>query len=422
MTGIGIIGAGERGVYVIGTRIEESFADNGLYVHGIFDVNAARAAEGRDYLAGIRGRKPESIVLFRDLDSLLADDAITTVVITSYTSAHRDQALAALEAGKNVYLDKPIAATVQDALDIRRAERESGMPMMMGFTRRYEPAWRTARQQVESGAIGPVQMILLRSIIPYARYLQRWHRFGDLSGGALNDKCSHHFDVFRWFTSSEAVRVQATAGRSAAFAPDPDAPARCRLCDRECPYRVLPSDTVSGTGIVHRLDKDYQTVGATRWQQESWLNPASDSDIIDACVYHPDTDIWDYAVSTVTFASGAVATLFWNIFGPPADDQETLEIIGTSGRIVLERASGQVRVISGYGSSNETLYPDERLAGSHFGADAQLIRDISGLGGVGEPPASVSDGVEALRLVEATRRSASEGGRPVRMEEIPRAT
>ncbi len=447
MVGVGVVGAGERGVYVLGSRIEEMNEETGMYVRGIYDRNGARAREAHDYLCKRRSRKADGsratgatettsetaagdvdahedqipeIVVYESLDDLLNDEKIEIVLITSYTSAHREQALRAVDVGKRVYLDKPIAANLDDALEIRRAEKSSGVPMMMGFTRRYEPAWRIAFDQVSSGAIGEVQMILLRSIIPYARYLQRWHRFEDLSGGALNDKCSHHFDVFRWFTGSEPVRVQATAGRSATFTPDPTAPSRCRYCDRVCPFRVLPSETVNEIGIAHRMDRDYQTVDQQRWKQPSWTDPEDDLDVIDACVFRPETTIWDYAVSTVTFESGAVATLFWNIFGPPADDQETLEVVGTSGRLVLERAGGNVRVISQYGAREEVLSAESELDSSHFGADLQLIRDIAELGSGGHPPARISDGVEALRLVEATRISANTGGRAVSMSEIPR--
>lgn len=419
--GIGIIGAGERGIYVLGARIEETHHSTGLYVRAVHDLNPVRAEEGRRYLAGIRGRDADSIMIAGSVDELLSDPDVETALITSFTSAHREQALMAREAGKKVYLDKPIASSLDDALSIQESEHASPVPMMMGFTRRYEPAWRAAYDRVAAGQIGDVQMILLRSIIPYARYLQRWHRFSNLSGGALNDKCSHHFDVFRWFTGSEAVRVQATAGRSATFRPDPTAPRRCRDCDRQCPFRVLPSEAVREVGVFHRLDRDYQTVNPVRWQQPSWTDPQSEHDIIDACVYSPNSDIWDYTVSTVTFESGAVATLYWNIFGPPADDQETLEVVGTSGRMVLERASGTVRVISAHGAHTETISPDTAISSSHFGADQQLIQDISELGSGGRPPAGIRDGVQALRLVEATRLSADHGGRPVDMSEVPDA-
>lgn len=416
--GVGIVGAGERGTYVLGRRIEETTAENGLQIVGVFDRNTERAHESARYLESIASRSAGAIAVHGSLDSLLDDPQIGIVLITSYTAEHRRQSIAALERGKRVYLDKPISATLEDALAIRDAERRSGSPMIMGFTRRYEPAWRVARDRLHSGEIGAPQMILLRSFIPYARYLQRWHRFEELSGGAFNDKCSHHMDVLRWFTNSEVTSVTTIGGRSGVFAPDPSAPRYCRECDRDCPFRALPSRTRNGIGIVHRLDKDFQTVSETRWSQGSWVHPAAESDVIDACVFSPESTMWDHAVSTLTFASGVVATLVWNIYGPPTDDQETLEIVGASGRILLERGTGRVEVISGYGARREVIEPGRALESSHFGADLQLVRDIAAMARGEAPPAAVSDGVEALRMIEASRRSAAAGGAPIAMEEI----
>lgn len=416
--GVGVCGAGERGVYVLGRRIEESAGEVGLEIRGIFDRNLHRAKESREYLAGVRGRDSSEITVHETLEQMLADPKIEIVLVTSYTAAHREQTESALHAGKLVYLDKPISATFDDAMAISRAERESGRSIIMGFTRRYEPAWRTAFELVESGAIGELQMILLRSVIPYARYLQRWHRFTELSGGAFNDKCSHHFDVFRWFTGSDAVAVQATGGRSSVFAADPTAPKRCRDCDRECPFRALPSDTVQEIGLVHRLDKDFQTVSGARWEQESWKHPGSEEDVIDACVFDPENEMWDHMVSTVTFDSGVKATLFWSIFGTPADDQETLELVGSSGKVFLERSTGTVTLTNQYGANREVFEPDRSLESSHFGADLQLVRDIAAMVDHPHPPASVQDGVESLRLVEASRRSARSGGNTIKVSEV----
>lgn len=416
--GVAICGAGERGVYVLGRRIEESAETAGLEIRALLDRNGTRARESRDYLAGIRGRPVDGIAVYDDLETMLADPTVEIVLVTSYTADHRGQTEAAIAAGKLVYLDKPIAATLEDAVAIQRAERSTGNPIIMGFTRRYEPSWRTAFDLLQKGAIGDLQMILLRSVIPYARYLQRWHRFEALSGGAFNDKCSHHFDVFRWFARSEAVAVQATAGRSTVFAPDPTAPKHCRDCDRDCPFRALPGPGHEEIGAVHRLDKDFQTVSGDRWRQASWNNPESEYDVIDNCVFDPDNDMWDHMVSTVSFENGVKATLFWSIFGTPADDQETLELVGSSGRILLERSTGTVKLTNQYGAHEEIFRPDRDLESSHFGADLQLVRDIAAMFDAPDPPATVDDGVESLRLIEASRRSARDAGMRVIVREV----
>jgi predicted dehydrogenase len=66
--------------------------------------------------------------------------------------------------------------TLDDAEAIAAAEARSGQPIMMGFTRRYERPWIESVRLAHSGRIGDPQMVLLRSVIPYTRYLQLWHR------------------------------------------------------------------------------------------------------------------------------------------------------------------------------------------------------------------------------------------------------
>ena len=71
------------------------------------------------------------------------------------------------EIRKKVYLDKPISVTLDDAHAITEAETKMGNRLLMGFTRRYE-AWIKMKELLDGGAVGSLQMILLRSIIPYS--------------------------------------------------------------------------------------------------------------------------------------------------------------------------------------------------------------------------------------------------------------
>jgi predicted dehydrogenase len=130
---------------------------------------------------------------------------------------------------------------VEDGIAIVETETRTGNALIMGFTRRYEASWRKAYDILSQGTIGDLSMIQVRDIIPYSRYLTAWWRRRARSGGALNDKGCHIFDVFNWFAASRAKRVHGFGGRSV-IEPDPHAPSRCRECDRVCPYRRRSSD------------------------------------------------------------------------------------------------------------------------------------------------------------------------------------
>ncbi|GAB4139320.1 MAG: Gfo/Idh/MocA family oxidoreductase [Sphingomonadales bacterium] len=401
--GVAIVGAGERGVYYIGTQIAALCQELGLYVTGVHDRLPDRAHLGASYLTDLyrQGGIDHAVARYDNLDAVLADPKVDIVVVTTHTNQHRVPVLRALDAGKKVYLDKPIAVSLDDALAIQAAERRHRRPVIMGFTRRYEKPWVEMAKLLRAGAIGDLQMMLLRSVIPYSRYLQLWHRDQRLSGGALNDKSSHHFDVLNWFASSVCETVTALGGRSGVFKPDPNAPTRCRECDRDCPYRFR-------AGLI-----DYEE-GRQQPPNRSWADAADPIDWDDACVYAPGADIDDHAIVSLGYRNGVKASLFFTIFGPYAPDQETFELVGASGRMRLERASGSIDLIADHGARRETIrFEDPDQSTSHYGADRHLVRALRAFHDGAVPPVGVDEGIASLRLVLAAQQSLRQNGIPV---------
>jgi predicted dehydrogenase len=398
----------------------ELWRRTGITVHVLCDTNPQRAAEGKAYLESRYAENGLDTVIEVDSDytRVVTRDDVDSVFVTTYTSEHRGPTIAALRASKQVYLDKPMATTIEDAAAMIDAESSAGRPLIMGFTRRYEHSWKKLVEILRSGRIGNLQTILLRSVIPYARYLQRWHRDPKLSGGALNDKVAHYFDALNWIARGRVVLLTAQGGRSDVFAPDPTAPQLCRECDRECPFRALPSPTVPKIGTVYRLDPDYRKLYTAVFSRPSWAEAESEDAQIDKCVYRPDTDIIDHALVTVGYDNGIKATLFWNIFGPGAADEETIELVGSSGRLRLTRGTGEIDLIADYGEVHERI--DGRGANfdsSHFGADVELLHAIRDHFYGKNPVAGTKDGLESLRMVLATQELIERGGGVMTLQE-----
>jgi len=417
--GVAVIGAGERGVYVLGARTAEQWRETGLVIRVLCDTNPARSAEGKAFLEKLYAEHGLDVTIetATDYRSVVTRPDIHSVWVTTYTSEHRGPTVEAIQAGKQVYLDKPMATTLEDADAMIRAEETAKRPIIMGFTRRYENSWRRAVEILRNGHIGELQTILLRSVIPYARYLQRWHRSRERSGGALNDKVSHYFDALNWIAQGTVTWISADGGRSSVFAPDPTAPRRCRECDRDCPFRALPSPSVPEIGTVYRLDPDYRKQEEGIFSRPSWTNAETEDAQIDNCVYSPDSDIIDHALVTISYDNGVKASLFWNIFGPSAEDEETIELVGSSGRLRLTRDSGDIDLISNYGEQHEQI--DARgphFESSHFGADVELLNAIRAHYYGTSPVAGTKDGYESLRMVHATQRAIDQGGARLFME------
>ena len=402
--GVGIIGAGFRGINTLGGRIVETAAETGFRIRALCDIWPERLSEAHKRL--VTQYKHHDIVasisLYADYEDLIADPNIDLVMVTTPQYAHREPALAVLKTGKKLYLDKPIAHTLADAQAIMDAEAQATSPMILGFTRRYEAPWRKAFDLLQAGRIGRLHLIQIRAIIPYHRYFQRWHRRREWSGGALNDKSSHHMDVFNWFAQSQASRLSAFGGRRV-FLPDPDAPERCLDCLRQCPYRVVPHRS--------QLTEDHPLLAR---RDRAWLETTEIVNRFDTCVYHPGADIKDHATVQVVYENGVLASLFLSFFGPEAEDQETLELVGDQGRIILTRHSGQLDVVSDYGKTQEVLdCQDEAFDSSHFGADLKLIRELRDFYEGAPPVVSANNGFEATKMIMATHESIDNEGRVI---------
>ena len=166
--GIAIVGAGERGVYFIGSRIAEAALDSRLRIVGVNDRLKDRAEQAARYLAAVYEKNGlrHPVRVFDTLEGATSDPAVDLVIVTTHTDGHRIPVERSVANGKRVYLDKPISVTLDDAEAIACAERDAQKPIMMGFTRRYEQPWIESVRLAHSGRIGTPRMVLLRSVIP----------------------------------------------------------------------------------------------------------------------------------------------------------------------------------------------------------------------------------------------------------------
>jgi myo-inositol 2-dehydrogenase / D-chiro-inositol 1-dehydrogenase len=128
------------------------------------------------------------------------------VLVAAATDTHPELVLAAVEAGLPVFCEKPLARAVSDAVAVARRVQESGVPVQVGYPRRFDPAFLAARAAVETGELGELHTVRSTTLDPApppAAYLAG-------SGGIFRDCAVHDFDAVRWVTGREVVEVYAT--------------------------------------------------------------------------------------------------------------------------------------------------------------------------------------------------------------------
>ncbi len=420
--GVGIVGAGSRGAFNLGTKMLEMHAELSIRLVAVADRHPQRLGDAQNHLAKVAQTSgvPYGIPTFYDdAQALIDDPAVDVVMVTTPQHVHDPIFIAAAKAGKRIYCDKPLAHTLQACDQMLQAQRLYQSPCIVGFTRRYENTWMQAHQIVQEGTIGTPRMLLLRSVIPFHRYFSRWHRRSEWSGGLLNEKGAHLIDMLNWFANSEPVSVFATGGRSV-FVPKPNYPARCSECSLECPYRqdakgdrllrshaqknlpqeTVPQDELVGVRMNYDQDPDHQLAG-------------------DLCVFGDEANVDDHNVVTITYRNGIQAVFFFSVFGPATQDQETLEVLGDQGKLILNRHAGKISLDPDHGRSHEEIDSRDSLHHtSHFGADHRLMHDLDQFAqGNDNVPATFEDAYRASAMAFLAQQSVH-SGQPVSLTEI----
>jgi myo-inositol 2-dehydrogenase/D-chiro-inositol 1-dehydrogenase len=142
------------------------------------------------------------------VEEVFASAEVDAVAICSSTNTHVELLLAASKAGKAVFCEKPLALDLAEVDRALRAVNVAGIPLMVGFNRRFDPSHRAVRDAVVSGRIGDPHLVRITSRDP-APPPEAYVRS---SGGIFLDMTIHDFDMARFVTGSEVEEVYATGG------------------------------------------------------------------------------------------------------------------------------------------------------------------------------------------------------------------
>ncbi|MEU8657790.1 Gfo/Idh/MocA family protein [Actinoplanes philippinensis] len=205
-----VVGLGHRAQLYIDALLGE-WRDTGEIV-AFCDTNRTRMAY-HNLRVTAAGREP--VPVFhpeRYAEVLSLADA---VVITTIDARHADYVCAALDAGVDVIVEKPLTVDADGCRRIAAAAGSSSARLIVTFNYRYSPRNSAVRELLAAGRIGRVTSVhfeWLLDTIHGADYFRRWHREKKNSGGLLVHKSTHHFDLVNWWLGSSPETVFAQAG------------------------------------------------------------------------------------------------------------------------------------------------------------------------------------------------------------------
>ena len=351
----GLVGTGMMGV----EHIRNLAITPGVEIVALADpeassLNAALEALGSDAHADVFASSAE-----------LAKTGLDAVIVASPNHTHRAVLEPLFDAGLNILCEKPLATTLEDARWIAARAAASPGIFWTAMEYRYMPPATEFINQVHTGRVGRLRMLSIREHrFPFLRKVGNWNRFSENSGGTMVEKCCHFFDLMRFITQSEAVRV---------------------YC--------------SGAMDVNHLDESYG--GRT-------------------------PDIIDNSYTTVDFADGARALLDLSMFAEGSENQEEITAVGDTAKLEVAIPSGDLIYSPRTGfmrpkAVERTHVPVEERAlraGHHHGATYYAHQKFAAaLNGLGPVEVTARDGMMAVAIGVAAEISARDK-RVVSMDEL----
>ncbi len=390
-----MIGAGQRGFHVFGGH-GAAHPDELRFV-AVVDPDPQR----RDRFAAVHSGARR----FADVASWLAAGQLADIAIVATPDRHHHEAAAgALRAGYAVLLEKPMAATLADSVDLVRTAEATGRTLAVAHVLRYTPFFTALHEVIASGRLGDIVTVSHRenvSAFHMAHSFVRgnWARAAEATP-MIVQKCCHDFDILGWNLPSPVARM-AAVGSLLHFRPDKAPPSATARCTDPCPVASCPFDA-----------RRYLDPGWTGWPVHvitDDLSPAGRRHALDAgpwgrCVYSAGSDVVDHQVVAMVLESGTSVVLVMH--GHSGDDSRTMRYDGS--RATLRGRFGRDPSIEVIDHATGRVEPVEMRApeGAHGGGDGGVIRAFLGAVATSSRPlTSAAESLESHILAFAAERA-----------------
>ena len=366
------------------------------------------------------------------LGQMLRETRPDVLLVTGPDATHCEYAVAGLEAGCDVIVEKPMVINCEQVRQVQAAEKRSGRQVRVAFNYRYTPTHQRLKRFIQAGQLGRivnVEFTYNLDVVHGSSYFYRWNRDRRFSGGLNIHKCCHHFDLINWFLGDRPAEVFAFGslryyGPTGALRPrDPQGqpfPAleekqRCPVFQKFYADKFAPESNEIGTGWDRfHLPYDVQYPKDQR-----------------RYIYDETIQIEDSYNAVVRYQGGAAMSYACNFCTPW--EGYTLGINGTAGRIeishhadpdptgktALADATGRITFYPLFGGKEVIEIP--AVAGGHGGADFMIQRDL--LAGPSAESrelqlvAGSQAGADSIAIGEAVARSI-QSRQPVLLEKL----
>ena len=306
-------------------------------------------------------------------------------VIATVDNMHYEPAMKAIELGYNLLLEKPVANTEKECIDIANAAKAKGVKVLVCHVLRYTPFYKKVKSLVMSGIIGEVMSVEQSEAIGDVHFSHsyvrgNWHNTSTSAPMLLAKSC-HDLDVIQWLVDKPCTKVSSFGDLT--YFTEKNAPEGTPVScvDGECPYRE---------NCIYNCHKIYMGEDFPVWRDlfrsiHATKPDFTDEDVIEnlrktsygRCVFHSDNDVLDHQVVNMQFEGGATATLTVNAFNRGG---RYTRVYGTKGELYAYFADKEINVRT-FADRRKFTVPveettSESIAGGHGGGDAGISFDL----------------------------------------------
>jgi predicted dehydrogenase len=326
--------------------------------------------------------------IYSSADAMLEDAAdYDGVVIGTRCYLHTTMAVKVASVGLPLFLEKPVAISLDEVETLREAFRGREDEVVVSFPLRHTPLFSKVLDVVNSGRLGTINQIQAVNNVPYGGvYFGQWYRNYDQTGGLWLQKATHDFDCINLLAGSRPVSVAAMESRRV-YGGDKPHDLRCSACDETetCPE--------SPQNIARRGD-------------DGGMYQDSDDNTDHWCAFSRGIENHDAGSALIMYENGIHASYSQNLVSRRSAYRRGATVVGYDATLEFDLAPMEIRLIHHYSGEVEQMHVDIGSDG-HGGGDhilAESFLDV--IAGRARPDSSLRDGLLSAAMCLAARESA----------------
>ena len=330
------------------------------------------------------------VVFYDSLDQMVREARLDGLLIGTRCNLHASFAIEAARYDLPLYLEKPVATTMGQAVALEQAYEDSACRVLVSFPLQVSPLFSMARRLIEEGAVGRPEHVHAVNFVPYATiYWERGYREYEVTQGLFLQKATHDFSYLMSLIDSSITRVAAMSSVGRVFGGDKPAALTCRDCDEQWTCLESPQNRIqnqSGGDTGNHLCVYSSACGSA----DSGMNEDCSSAILE-------------------FSCGAHGVYSQVFFSRRDAGARGATVSGYHGTVSHDWYANEVKHVRHH--SPFTSVAKASSSDDHFGGDLELARDFLNLvsGRFPESRTPIELGIRSVYSCLAAKESAETG-------------